>query len=181
MLRVRLIIALVISLVTVGTAAPAPQTGAKAPPGPVIVLETSKGPIEIQTLPDAPKSVAYILGLVKTNFYRGQRFHWIQPGVVQFGDPASRDMSRQDVWGRGGNREPVGVAEPSKRVMERGIVGLAYRAEQTPIAANGQLFILRAPNPALNGKYAVIGRVTTGMNVVDKIEMGDLIKAVTVK
>ncbi len=181
MLRLRLIIALVVSFVMVGTAARAPQTGAKAPPSPVLVVETSKGAFEIETLPDAPKSVAYVLGLVKTNFYRGQRFHWIQPGVVQFGDPVSRDMSRQEAWGKSGNREPVGVAETSKRVFDRGIVGLAYRTEQRPVAANGQLFILRAPNTALNGKYAVIGRVTKGMNVVDKIEMADLIKSVTVR
>lgn len=181
MLRVRLIIALIVSVVAVGTAARAPQTGTKAPPAPIIVLETSKGTIEIETLPDAPKSVAYILGLVKSNFYRGQRFHWIQPGVVQFGDPVSRDMSRQDAWGKGGNRETVGVAETSKRSFDRGIVGLFYRTDQRPVAAAGQLFILRAPNPGLNGKYAVIGRVKTGMNVVDKIEMADLIKTATVK
>jgi cyclophilin family peptidyl-prolyl cis-trans isomerase len=184
MLRVRLIIALVVSLVAVGTAARAPQTGTKAPPAPAaptIVLETSKGTIEIETLPDSPKSVAYILGLIKTHYYRGQRFHWIQPNLVQFGDPVSRDMSRQEAWGKSGNREPVGVAETSKRNFDRGIVGLAYRTDQRPIAAAGQLFILKIASPGLNGKYAVIGRVKNGMNVVDKIEMADLIKSMTVK
>jgi len=42
-------------------------------------------------------------------------------------------------------------------------------------------FILTAPNPALNGKYVVLGRVTKGMNVVDKIAIQDLIKNVTVR
>ena len=81
--------------------------------GPVIVLETVKGTIEIETYPDeAPKTVARIVELVNKNFYNGLRFHRADPNfVVQIGDPVSRDMSRIDWWGRQGSGKPIGVAE----------------------------------------------------------------------
>ncbi|HQX83353.1 MAG TPA: peptidylprolyl isomerase, partial [Vicinamibacterales bacterium] len=73
-----------------GQAKPAP-----APAGPVVVLETAKGVVEIETYPgEAPKSVAHFLELAKRGFYRGQRFHWVQPGLVQAGDPLSRDITK---------------------------------------------------------------------------------------
>ena len=57
--------------------------------GPIIVLETAKGVIEIETYPDeAPKSVALIVGLVKKGFYNGLRFHRAEANfVIQVGDP----------------------------------------------------------------------------------------------
>jgi cyclophilin family peptidyl-prolyl cis-trans isomerase len=137
----------------------------------VVVLETQKGTIEIETLPDAPKTVAHWLNFVRTAFYRGHRFHWVQPGVIQIGDPVSRDMSQIEKWGRGGARQTIGVEEFSKRPFARGIVGLAHTGSAK--AASSQFFILRIANPALNGKYAVLGRVTKGMDVVDKIAMTD--------
>jgi cyclophilin family peptidyl-prolyl cis-trans isomerase len=155
----------------------APAAGAQT-----LVLETAKGVIEIELYPtDAPKSLAHVLTLVKQNFYRGQRIHWVQAGVIQFGDPQSRDMTKLNDWGKGGSGRPVGVAEPSKRQFVRGSVGLAYRVGATPQSADSQIFILRAPNPALNGKYASLGRVTKGLDVLDKIEMKDVIKGLTVR
>jgi cyclophilin family peptidyl-prolyl cis-trans isomerase len=155
---------------------------APAPGAQILVLETAKGVIEIEVYPtDAPKSLAHVMNLIKISFYRGQRFHWVQPGVIQFGDPQSRDMTKLDDWGKGGSGRPIGVAEPSKRPFVRGSVGVAYRTGATPQSADSQIFILRAPNPALNGKYASIGRVSKGLDVVDKIEMRDVIKNVTVK
>lgn len=172
---------LVAAIALAGASVAAQGAGPKAAPGPTIVLETAKGSIEIETLPgDAPKSVAHVVELVKKGFYRGLRVHWAQPGVVQTGDPSSRDMSKMDSWGTQYGT-PVGVAETSKRAFDRGIVGLAYRKDRTAIAAGSQFFILTHPNPALNGKYAVIGRVTKGMNVVDKLEVGDMIKMASVK
>jgi peptidylprolyl isomerase len=165
-----------------------PQTKAvQLPPSPVLVVDTSKGAIEISLLPtEAPKSVERVLELARRNFYRGLRFHWVETGVVQFGDPLTRDMTKSADWGTGGsgvgNRvRPVGVAETSKRKFDRGSVGLAYRTGQPPVTADCQIFILRVPNPALDGKYALIGRVVTGMDVVDKIARNDVVKQVSVK
>ena len=158
-----------------------------APPGPVVVLTTVKGVIEIETFPsEAPKSVARFVDLAKHGLYRGTRFHWVQPGVAQVGDPQSRDMTKRNDWGRGGSGPlfrtvPVGVAEIGKRQFDRGIVGLAYQTGQKPENADCQFFILKIANPALNGKYAAIGRVTKGMAVVDKIAIEDMIKDVTVR
>src|SRR5215211_1791298 len=72
-------------------------------PGPVLVFETVKGTFEIETYPnEAPKTVEHILALVKRNFYNGQRILRIVPNqLVQFGDPQTRDMTRQAWWGRG--------------------------------------------------------------------------------
>ena len=63
----------------------------------------------------APKSVEHILALVKRSFYRGQRFHRVTASLVQFGDPQSRNMSRQDYWGTGNSGTPIGVFELSKK------------------------------------------------------------------
>src|SRR6187397_3364478 len=61
--------------------------------GPIIVLETAKGTIEFETYPEeAPKTVAQIVGLVKKNFYNGLRFHRVEIGIVQIGDPQTRNM-----------------------------------------------------------------------------------------
>ncbi len=159
---------------------------APGPAAPVVVFETVKGTIEIETFPDAPKSVAHFVELARKGFYRGQRFHWVQPGIVQGGDPLSRDLTKRREWGTGGSGlqmmpKPIGVAETSPRKFERGIVGLAYRPERKPESADSQFFILTGPNPALNGKYAPLGKVIKGMEVVDKIQLADLIKNVTVR
>jgi peptidylprolyl isomerase len=166
---------------------PTPQKPGAAAPGPTLVLDTVKGVIEIELFPaEAPKSVARILELAKQGFYRGQRFHWVTNGVVQFGDPYSRDMTKEKQWGTGGSGyktsvRPIGVLEASKRKFERGTVGMAYRSNQRPEDADSQMFILTAPNPPLNGKYALVGHVTKGLAVVEKLEKADTIKNLTVK
>jgi cyclophilin family peptidyl-prolyl cis-trans isomerase len=153
---------------------------------PVVVIETAKGVIEIETFTDAPKSTEHFVELARKGFYRGQRFHWVQPGIVQTGDPMSRDLTKRSDWGTGGSGprnavKPIGVAETSKRKFERGIVGLAYRTDRKAESADSQFFILTGPNPALNGKYAPLGKVIKGIEIVDKIELGDVIKNVSVK
>lgn len=158
----------------------------KTPPGPVLVIETAKGVIEVEMIPDAPKSVAHIIELAKNGFYRGQRFHWVTPGVVQFGDPLSRDLTKHSEWGSGGSgvrmsNKPLGFAELSKKPFVRGTVGLAYRSDRKPETADSQLFILTAANPAMVGKYTQVGKVTKGMAVADKVEAQDVIKNVTVR
>jgi peptidylprolyl isomerase len=179
-------LSLVVGHTTVSVSSPQTKP-APAQPSPVIVVDTAKGAIEITLFPtEAPKSVERILELARRNFYRGLRVHWVQTGVIQFGDPLTRDMTKEPDWGNGGsgpgNRvRPVGVAETSKRKFDRGAVGLAYKTGQPPVTGDSQIFILRTPNPALDGKYALIGRVTSGMDVVDKINRNDLIKQVTVK
>jgi peptidyl-prolyl cis-trans isomerase B (cyclophilin B) len=164
------------------------DTHASPSQAPVVVLELAKGGvIEIETHPDdAPKSVEHFVALATKGFYRGQRFHWVQPGVVQAGDPLSRDVTKQREWGTGGSgprlsAKFLGIFEPTKRKFVRGSVGLAYRPGFKPETADSQFFILTGPNPNLNGKYAMLGSVSKGMEVVDKVAVMDVIKNVTVR
>ena len=168
-------------------AAPAAAQTAKTSPGagPVVVLETSKGTIEFETYPnEAPKTVAHILALVKRNFYNGIRVHRVVPKfVVQFGDPQTRDMTKKDMWGRGpgaGSGKPIGVAEINpKRTHVLGAVAMAHAGDAAK--ADSQMYITLAPVPRLNADYTVFGKVISGMDVVQKIEVGDVIKRASVK
>jgi len=158
---------------------PDPQKSPGA--GPVIVLDTAKGTIEFETYPeDAPKTVARIVELIKKNFYNGQRFHRAEMNLIQVGDPATRDMSREAWWGKGGSGKPIGVAEITKRRKHvAGTVAMAHSGD--PKFADSQFYILTKPNAALDGKYTVFGRVITGLDVVLKIRKADVLKKASVK
>jgi len=146
------------------------------------VLDTVKGTIEIETLPDdAPKTVAHVVELVKKNFYNGMRFHRAEENfLVQIGDPQSRDMSREGYWGRGpGSGNPIGVAEIGKRKHVPGTVAMAHSGD--PKYADSQFYIVMQPRPGLDGKYAIFGRVMTGMDVVKKLKRTDILKKASVK
>jgi cyclophilin family peptidyl-prolyl cis-trans isomerase len=156
----------------------AQRTGG-APAGPRMTIDTAKGTIDIRLFAaDAPKTVAQILGLAKRNFYRGQRIHRVERSLVQFGDPASRDVSRQAWWGRSGSGNVIGVAEFSKRTHARGTVSMAHSGN--PANADSQMFILKTATPSYDGKHVIIGQVTSGMDVVDQLAVGDVLKQVRV-
>ena len=151
--------------------------------GPVIVLETARGTIEFETYPDeAPRTVARIVELVKKNFYNGQRFHRAEAKfLVQIGDPQSRLPQMAEHWGRAGFGKPIGVAEITrKRRHVRGAVAMAY-AGSDPRQADSQFYITLSPQPALDAKYTVFGRVTSGMPVADRLVRGDMLKRASVK
>ena len=174
-----------------GAAAPKPAAPAAKPAapaakpvagaGPVLVVETVKGTIEIQTFPaDAPKTVGHIVELAKRNFYNGLRVHRVAPGfVVQFGDPQSRDMTKRDRWGTGGSGRAVGVSEV-KRKHAPGAVALAH-PDGYPDLADSQMYISFAAQPKLDRDFTVFGQVTSGMDVARKLAVNDIIRRVTVK
>lgn len=145
-------------------------------PGPNLVIEVAgeaKGQIVIDMLPDvAPKHVAQITALAKEGQYDGVVFHRVidgfmaQTGDVAFGK-AGGDISRA---GMGGSSRPDIPAEFSQVSFERGVVGMAR--SQDPDSANSQFFIMFAPGDFLNGQYTVVGRVISGMDVVDAIKKG---------
>ena len=170
-------------LLTVWVAGPgaAPQAKPAATADPVLVFETEKGAIEIQLFAsEAPKSVGHLLELMKRSYYRGQRFHRVTAAFAQIGDPQSRSMARQASWGSGGSGNPIGVFEYSKkRTHVRGAVSLAHSGN--PLSADSQFFIMKTAGASLDGKHAVIGRVTAGMTVVDKIVVTDIIKDAWIK
>jgi cyclophilin family peptidyl-prolyl cis-trans isomerase len=150
--------------------------------GAIIVFETVKGNIEFETYPEeAPKTVAHVIALVKKNFYNGLRFHRAESNfLVQVGDPTSRDMSRMAYWGRQGSGTPIGLAEiTKKRKNVVGAVGMAHSGD--PKTADSQIYITRRAAPDLDGKYTVFGKVLKGMDVVGRIQKGDVLKRAYLK
>jgi cyclophilin family peptidyl-prolyl cis-trans isomerase len=156
------------------------QTPAKPAPLPILVLDTAKGTIEIELFPDeAPKSVAHITALVKRGFYRGLRFHYVNTAVAQVGDPNTRDMTKKGGWGANASGTRIGVAEYSKRKFVRGSVGLDHRDGAQN--SDSHIFMAKATNSALDGKYTMIGRVVRGLDVLDKLQTADLLKNASLK
>lgn len=120
----------------------------------------------------APNHTSRILKLAEEGFYDGVVFHRViegfmaQTGDGQFGK-VSGDRRRA---GMGGSNYPDLKAEFSNISYERGIVGMAR--SQNPDSANSQFFIMFAEGSFLNGQYTVIGKVTDGLDVLDKIKKG---------
>ncbi len=164
-----------------GAAAGAPAKKS-AGAGPVLVIETVKGTVEIETYPqEAPKTVEHILALVNRRFYNGLRVHRVVKGfVVQFGDPQTRDMSKRDRWGTQGSGKSIGVGEFSpKRTHVRGAVAIAHTGDAK--VGDSQMYITLAPTPRLNNSYTVFAQVISGMDVVDRLAETDVIRRVTVR
>jgi cyclophilin family peptidyl-prolyl cis-trans isomerase len=145
----------------------------------VITLEKG-GEIAIEFFPaDAPRTVENFLKLAGQGFYDGTTFHRVEPGfVVQGGDPLSKTLPAGHArLGTGGPGHTV-KAEFNKQKHVRGVVAMAR--SQDPDSAGSQFYITLGPAHFLDGKYTVFGRVTSGMNVVDGIRVGDRIKTVKI-
>lgn len=144
--------------------APPPQVAAN-PANKWILQLSNGGTVTILLRPDlAPAHVARIQQLTRSGFYNGLTFHRVMPGfMAQGGDPKGT--------GEGGSELPDLKAEFTTTPFLRGTVGAARAAG--PDTANSQFFIMFAPNPSLDRGYTVIGRVTGGMDVVDKIAPGE--------
>ena len=147
-------------------------------------IETAKGVMVVETFPlDAPKSFEHIVELVKKKFYENQAVHRVVPGqAVQFGDPQTRNMMLVEWWGRGpnsGSGKAIGVSEVSKtRKHRRGTLSIANSG--SPALGDNQMFIALRAVPAWDGKYTILGQVTSGIEVADKLGRGDKIKSITV-
>ena len=129
-----------------------------------LILETTKGTVAIAMRPDlAPTHVARIKELVDEGFYDGVAFHRVIDGfMAQTGCPHGT--------GTGGSGKKL-KAEFSKEKHVRGTVSRA-RA-QSPDSGDSQFFICFEESPWLNGQYTVWGKVTAGMENVDKIKRGE--------
>ncbi|TAL40251.1 MAG: peptidylprolyl isomerase [Alphaproteobacteria bacterium] len=136
-----------------------------ADPENTLYLDLKDGRVVIQLRPDlAPNHVARIKELTKMGFYDGSKFHRVIAGfMAQTGDPTGT--------GRGGSGTNI-KAEFSGEPFERGTVGMA-RGPNSNDSADSQFFICFAQASSLNGQYTVFGKVTSGMEFVDKIKKGD--------
>lgn len=135
-----------------------------------LLLETDRGTVQIElAVLDAPQTIENIATLARKGFYDGLTFHRVVPGfVVQTGDP------RGD--GEGGPGYTI-RDELNDRSYVRGTVGMALDWEDT---GGSQFFIAQSPQPHLDARYTVIGRVIAGMEIVDQIEQWDVLRRVRV-
>ncbi len=143
-----------------------PPAEVAADPANKMTLELSNGgKVEILLRPDvAPGHVERIRTLAKSGFYNGVVFHRVIPGfMAQTGDPKGT--------GEGGSPLPDLPAEFNSLPHMRGSLAMARTDE--PNSANSQFYIAFGPNVALDRKYTVFGRVTGGMDAVDKIAPGE--------
>src|SRR5271157_2442645 len=136
--------------------------------GNLLKLETTKGEVIIRLRPDlAPNHVAHIRKLVGEGFYDGVVFHRVIDGfMAQTGCPHGT--------GTGGSSYPNLKAEFNAEPHVRGVVSMA-RA-QDPNSANSQFFICFGDAKFLDKQYTVWGKVTSGMENVDKIKRGEPVR-----
>ena len=132
------------------------------------VIDTTAGEIVIDLRPDlAPNHVGYFIKLAREGGYTGTIFHRvIKLGIIQGGDPNSKDPAKTATYGRGG----LGVlrAEVSNEKATRGSVAAVLQPNQ-PDSAGSQFFICVTDQPTLDGKYTIFGRVSEGLDVVQRI------------
>ena len=133
----------------------------------IIILETTQGPVEIETKPElAPGHVARITELVREGFYDGIVFHRVIDGfMAQTGDPTGTGM--------GGSGRKL-KAEFNTARHGRGTVSMARAA--SPDSGDSQFFICFGDASFLDGQYTVWGQVVSGMENVDKIKRGEPVK-----
>jgi peptidyl-prolyl cis-trans isomerase B (cyclophilin B) len=133
-------------------------------------VETEAGGFVIRLLPDlAPAHVEHFLATARSGGFDGTTFHRIIPGgIIQGGDPLSKDPANAARYGTGG----LGllVAEFSDRAFERGVVAAVRRPSSVDSAGN-QFFICIREQAALKGQYTIFAEVISGMEVVDAISM----------
>lgn len=143
------------------------------------VLKTDKGDIVLRFFPDvAPVTVASFLHLARTGFYNGVRFHRVEPGfVIQGGDPKSRDANAPDA-GTGGPDYYL-PAEFNDRKHKIGTLSMAR--SQDPNSGGSQFFVCLGDQPSLDGQYTVFGETVSGMEVVNSIVPGDIIREVVIR
>jgi peptidylprolyl isomerase len=134
----------------------------------IVNMEVSSGgTVQIELLPDiAPKHVERIKTLIGEGFYDGIIFHRVISGfMAQTGDPTGTGM--------GGSKYPDVPAEFSQTEYKRGTIGMAR--SQNLDSANSQFFICFTDTGCsfLTGQYTVLGQVTSGMEFIDKVAVGE--------
>jgi HEAT repeat protein/cyclophilin family peptidyl-prolyl cis-trans isomerase len=136
-----------------------------------LFIDTDRGTIQIElAVLDAPLTIESITGLARKGFFDGSRIHRVEPDfVLQAGDP------RGD--GEGGPGFTM-RDELNERPYVRGTVGVAL--DPWPDTGGSQFFVTLSPQPHLDAKYTVFGRVIAGMDVADRIERWDVIRRIRV-
>jgi len=136
------------------------------------VMETNRGSIELELYPQhAPKTVNNFVFLAREGFYKDVSFHRvISDFVIQGGDPTGT--------GRGG--PGYTFADELKGNPLKHETGIISMANSGPNTNGSQFFITHSPQPHLNGRHTVFGKVVSGQDVVNAIKQGDIMLHVTI-
>jgi cyclophilin family peptidyl-prolyl cis-trans isomerase len=136
------------------------------------VIETTKGSFVFELLPNlAPNHVGFFMKQARDGSYNGTTFHRvIRLGIIQGGDPLSRDPAKSSQYGTGGMN--LLKRELSKESHTIGTVS-AVLAPGQPDSGGFQFFVCASPQVALDGQYTIFGRVVDGIEVVQAISTVD--------
>ncbi len=134
------------------------------------IIGTDKGDIVLELFEnDAPNTVANFVKLINKGYYNGLKFHRVIPNfMVQGGCPVGN--------GTGGPGYTI-KCEINPRKHLAGTLSMAHAGKDT---GGSQFFITHSPQPHLDGMHTVFGQVTEGMDVVNAIRQGDVMKQVKV-
>jgi cyclophilin family peptidyl-prolyl cis-trans isomerase len=138
-------------------------------------IVTDKGNVVAELYPDAPQGVNNFVTLAQNGFYDGLTFHRVEPGfVIQGGDP------KGDGTGGPGYTIPAEI----NHKHGRGALAWARTGDQVNPereSSGSQFYITLQETPFLDGQYSVFGQVLSGMEIVDKIAVGDKIQRIDIK
>jgi cyclophilin family peptidyl-prolyl cis-trans isomerase len=141
----------------------------------IATIKTAKGNIVVELYPkDAPQHVNNFVFLARDGFYNGLKFHRVEPGfVIQGGDPL----------GNGTGGPGYTIPPEIKAKHTKGAIAMARRGgpAQTTPSSGSQFYITLAATPFLDGQYTAFGQTTAGMDVVEKIAIGDVIQSITIE
>ncbi len=134
----------------------------------VAVIKTTAGEMTVEFWPDvAPKTVENFKTLAKKGFYDGTAFHRIIKGfMIQGGDPLTKDKANEARFGTGDPGYKI-KAEFNDRSHQKGVLSMARSAD--PDSAGSQFFICDGDASFLDRKYTAFGKVTKGLDVLEKI------------
>jgi peptidyl-prolyl cis-trans isomerase B (cyclophilin B) len=128
-----------------------------------VAVQTNLGRFDVRlNVKDSPCVTASFASLARKRFFDGTIFHRIVPGfVIQGGDPTGT--------GQGGPGYTVTDAPPSTARYTKGVVAMAKTQDEPSGTAGSQFFVVTAPDAQLPPDYALLGNVTKGLNVVERI------------
>lgn len=137
----------------------------------VAAIKTQKGEIDFQIYPEATKAASSFIFLSGQHFFDGLTFHRVEPGfVIQGGDPLGNGT------GGPGYQFEDELNDGGKTYMK----GTVAMANAGPNTNGSQFFIMLDDHPELPHNYTIFGRVTKGMDVVEKIAKGDVMTSVSI-
>jgi len=135
-----------------------------------VLIQTSIGDIEVDLRPDLmPITVDNFIKMVRAGYLNGLTFHRVEDWLIQGGDPTLSGKAEPD-W-------TIKLETNPSLNHIRGAIGMARTDVED--SANSQFYIVKKDQRSIDGRYAIFGNVTRGMNVVDSIVQGDTIISVT--